>query len=73
MNSYMWPKERFIYQSNPPTMKALNKGNEEDIFEQILEKCNLLETPVKPTRMELHSESQSEEASYVNNRGRNPY
>lgn len=67
MNSYMWPKKRFMNQSKPSMVKAMNKENEEDRFKQILEKLNHLESPVKPIRVELHSESQLEEESYVNN------
>ncbi|KAA3477375.1 Transposon Ty3-G Gag-Pol polyprotein [Gossypium australe] len=60
MNSYMWPNEIFMYQSKPQTVKVVKEENNDDHI-------------IKPTRAEPHYESQSEEASYLNNRGRDPY
>lgn len=73
MNPYMWPNERFMYKPKPPTMKAVNKDNDDVRFQQILKKLNCLETPVKLTRVVPHSENQPDEASYIVNKGRNPY
>ena len=60
MNSYMWFNERFTYNPKPPTVKA---SREQEVYQQILERPNWLETTIKPSVIEpaqgygLHFES----------------